>query len=1051
MTTQFLATLQGELVDLGTLIQNKTIHTVEMPVTNPALQKYTANFNGRVKIGTNDLSVEMNGVALNGSQRYTFGPSQQPLFVAACNAPSAGVGNSLIFSTNRTTWYGLGITTFNVIGCGVCYNGKIWVAFGGSASIAYSYDGKMWNNVTPTIFGTQGYHAVWNGTMFVAGGQGPSQGTGNTLAYSYDGINWVGLGVSVCAYNVHQIGWNGNIWLAVGLATSNTAQIAYSTNGINWAASTNSGSVFANSCFGIAWNGSTWIGVGSITNTIGYSINGITWTAVPSSTSFIPGFGSTIAWNGSIWVAGAAYGSIATTNDPLGRTGWSLQTVKPISSYVEYIKWDGKVFIAIGQGAGANTLAYSANGLNWIGLGFNVKTSTGGQGLIEFNSLRPHSITFPRYMLIATGAITAGGAIAISYDGLTWTLINLSATIFGTDFLRVKYNGKIWVGTGYSGNTMTYSYNGVNWNAPNYSYFGTLGFGLEWNGTIWVVGGRGSTSVYIIYYSYDGIMWVPSLAVNVIFNGAGGVTAIKWNGKMFIAGGVGITTSDSIAYSYNGINWTSINQIIFTSSLRDVTSNGTIWVAVGSGTNTIAYSYNGINWTGLGSIIFSTAGQGVEWNGTMFVAVGQGVTTNIAYSYTGIQWTPVTISTDFFGINWDGTRWQASGSSTTSAYSYNGITWTTYTNVFTGGGGRACFSTYNINPIPYIQQPAIAVGSGRNSLAYSDDGITWLGLGTTIFSQEACDVAWNGVMWIAMGIGGNSIAYSKDGIYWTGLGTSIFTSGSAIAWNGNIWLASGAGTNTLAWSQNGINWTGLGRPVFSTVGYGIAWNGTAWVAMGQGSNTIAYSGDGISWTGIGTSTFSTSGSDIATNGIYWVATGQGTNSLAYTTTLNGSTGWTAVTSMNTTFNTGGSGIAWNGSTWVATGTGTSHTIAYSTNVTTWTGAGKTTFTTQGIGVCWNGVRFIATGQGGNSIAYSPNGINWYRALNNFSNTSTTNIFTNYGNCVASNPTVGVPVVESQMVLNPAINGQSTLDIVADAYYQPGFSNVSVKIEQNNLY
>ena len=97
MTTQFLATLQGELVDLGTLIQNKTIHTIEMPATDPALQRYSANFNGRVTIGTNDLSVEMNGVALNGIQRYTFGPTQPSLWEAVSNT-----GSTLIFSLNGT-------------------------------------------------------------------------------------------------------------------------------------------------------------------------------------------------------------------------------------------------------------------------------------------------------------------------------------------------------------------------------------------------------------------------------------------------------------------------------------------------------------------------------------------------------------------------------------------------------------------------------------------------------------------------------------------------------------------------------------------------------------------------------------------------------------------------------------------------------------------------------------------------------------------------------------------------------------------------------------
>jgi hypothetical protein len=1045
MTTQFLATLQGELVDLGTLIQNKTIHTVEMPATNPAIQRYSANFNGRVKIGTNDLSVTMNGVSLNGSQTYTFGPSQPMLYVGAGQVPTSNTQNTLVFSRNGTTWYGLGTTVFNINGAVVCFNGKIWVAgqFASSSAntMAYSFDGMNWVGLGTTIFSSSCATIVWNGSLFVAGGEGAV----NTLAYSYDGINWIGREKSVCANSCRCIGWNGNTWLAGGQTSGSVAQIASSPDGINWTAI--STSVFTANFLGIAWNGTTWLaaGNGSSGVTLAYSINGITWTAVPFASTILTGNnGYGVAWNGSMWVAGGSQ-NIAYTFDPLARTGWVTS-----GGSFGWFNWNGKQFT--GVGFAANTLSYSYNGINWIGLGTSV-FSTGGRG-VDFNSKRPHSITFPRFTVVAGGR-AGTHTLAISYNGLTWSYLGASA--LSSYCLCVKYNGKIWVATGIGTNTMAYSYNGVNWTPIPNGLFPNILYALCWNGTIWVAGG--SNGSWNFAYSYDGIMWVPTLANNVLFTGGFGVRYIEWNGKMFVATGQPFGSAlNCLAYSYDGIRWTSANQAIFTDTGnggKGLCWNGSIWIATGFGTNTIAYSYDGINWTGLGATIFTTFGWNVAWNGTMFVATGRG-TNCTAYSYNGITWTgagnsPFSAANGALGITWDGSRWHTGQhNSALSAYSYNGINWTTYTPSFVEGTIFFA-STYNINPIPYIQQPAIAVGSGRNSLAYSVDGITWLGLGTTIFSQEACDVAWNGTIWIAMGIGGNSIAYSKDGINWTGLGTSIFTSGSAIAWNGNLWLASGAGTNTLAWSKNGINWNGLGRPVFSTVGYGIAWNGTAWVAMGQGSNTIAYSGDGISWTGIGTSTFSTSGSDIATNGIYWVATGQGTNSLAYTTTFNGSTGWTVVTSMNTTFNNGGSGIAWSGNTWVATGRGTSHTLAYSFNATTWTGAGITTFTTQGLGVCWNGVRFIATGQGGNSIAYSPNGVNWYRALNNFSNTSTTTIFTNYGNCVASNPTVGVPVVQSQMVLNPATNGQSTLDIVADPYYQAGFSNVSVKIEQNNIY
>ena len=57
----------------------------------------------------------------------------------------------------------------------------------------------------------------------------------------------------------------------------------------------------------------------------------------------------------------------------------------------------------------------------------------------------------------------------------------------------------------------------------------------------------------------------------------------------------------------------------------------------------------------------------------------------------------------------------------------------------------------------------IATGEGTNSLAYSyDNGLTWTGLGTNIFSSGGFGygVSWNGSMWVAVGTGTNRIAYS---------------------------------------------------------------------------------------------------------------------------------------------------------------------------------------------------------------------------------------------------------------------------------------------------
>jgi hypothetical protein len=64
----------------------------------------------------------------------------------------------------------------------------------GTNSIAYSRDGITWTGVTlKTIFSSSGNAVAWNGTIWVAVGNGDD----NTIAYSSDGITWIGLGTSV--------------------------------------------------------------------------------------------------------------------------------------------------------------------------------------------------------------------------------------------------------------------------------------------------------------------------------------------------------------------------------------------------------------------------------------------------------------------------------------------------------------------------------------------------------------------------------------------------------------------------------------------------------------------------------------------------------------------------------------------------------------------------------------------------------------------------------------------------------------------------------------
>ena len=96
------------------------------------------------------------------------------------------------------------------------------------------------------------------------------------------------------------------------------------------------------------------------------------------------------------------------------------------------------------------------------------------------------------------------------------------------------------------------------------------------------------------------------------------------------------------------------------------------WVAVGAGTNTIAYSSDGISWAGLGTNIFDGSGRGIAFNGTLWVAVGGGTDNSIAYSRDGITWVGATDSSgaagsskNIFptaaGVAWNGSIWVAVG------------------------------------------------------------------------------------------------------------------------------------------------------------------------------------------------------------------------------------------------------------------------------------------------------------------------------------------------------------------------------------------------------
>jgi hypothetical protein len=288
------------------------------------------------------------------------------------------------------------------------------------------------------------------------------------------------------------------------------------------------------------------------------------------------------------------------------------------------------------------------------------------------------------------------------------------------------------------------------------------------------------------------------------------------------------------------------------------------------------------------------------------------------------------------------------------------------------------------NPIPLV----VAVGSNinyPNTIATSQDGITWSELGNTTFSANGFHVAWNGYTWVAVGNGSTTIATSSDGMNWIPR-SSIFDAGLAVASNGsNTWVAIGQGTNTIANStDNGLTWTGLGNTIFSSGGNaGVAYGSNMWVAVGEGTNTIATSSDGIHWNGLG-NTILNQGTGVAYGSNSWVAVGGGVGNKIVTSS-NG-IDWNSSASGNSIFNDACMGIAWNGSNlWVAVGGGldSKGRIATSSDGMNWISSnnGSTIFNDTCNGVAWNSSLqlWVAVGGGGGTnyvIATSPDGVNW---------------------------------------------------------------------------
>jgi hypothetical protein len=297
----------------------------------------------------------------------------------------------------------------------------------------------------------------------------------------------------------------------------------------------------------------------------------------------------------------------------------------------------------------------------------------------------------------------------------------------------------------------------------------------------------------------------------------------------------------------------------------------------------------------------------------------------------------------------------------------------------------------------------IAVGSGENNFAYSNDGINWISGNTKVFSTNVYGVIHipSNNNWLAFGEGGtgqvqNSIFFTYDGKKWNSTLNSFFDTKGCACYK-NICVAVGKiknpysrTTSILLSNDKGNNWFDTTNSVQKSVN-AIAFNKNLkmWIVVGSDTNNnFSYSNStdpsyyGVNWVSGKIDIGEING--IATNNLsnsnLWVAIGN--KGTAYSS--NGIE-WTV---SKTSLFSNPKAIACNGSLWVAVGYDSSgKCIAYSSDGNIWTYVKSNIFSNGAQGITWHDKKalWVAVGSdsSGDCIAYSNDGKNWTMAESKF--------------------------------------------------------------------
>ncbi len=317
------------------------------------------------------------------------------------------------------------------------------------------------------------------------------------------------------------------------------------------------------------------------------------------------------------------------------------------------------------------------------------------------------------------------------------------------------------------------------------------------------------------------------------------MNAVLYNGTLWVAGGT------NIKYSNNGITWITVANS--PTSVNSLAWTGSQWLASCDGSNNLYTSNNAIHWYLNNSLSAHNIYKIAYDPGTATVfALSDSTIYYAKYSNLG-SWSSHTDAslgaiTDY---TYTGTHHSFVGGSYV-LLSQDLVSWTKITKPSTGQ--NLYINSSNQGTATVKPMVVACADSSNNSLLYSNDGLMWYGLGTSVFTR-ANAVDWNGSLWLAVGTGSNKwYALSRDGINWLSQYDNTLDEGTSVAWNGSMWMAAGtkSGSATVVYSSNGVSWTPANINGLTGTSAYVAWNGYKWL-VNAGSKVFS-SVSAVQWT-----------------------------------------------------------------------------------------------------------------------------------------------------------------------------------------------------------